>query len=117
VFANSTYWRSIQNHISHSPIVFKIAQLHSNRFLLTRKRYSRVADKFSCTQHSLNSLLTILKTILELEEWTNWNQEFSHWANRKRQGPQINLVDVSPNNVISPIYFHLNREKTGNDDI
>jgi hypothetical protein len=37
--------------------------------------------------------------------------------NRARQGPQRNLVDISPINVISPICFHLNGMGNINDDI
>ncbi len=49
--------------------------------------------------------------------WTKSNQEFSHWINRKRRGPQRNLVDICPINVSPPICFHLNRVGNGKDDI
>jgi hypothetical protein len=39
------------------------------------------------------------------------HQEFSQSTNGNQRGPQRNLVDVSPSNVISPIGFHLNREE------
>jgi hypothetical protein len=48
--------------------------------------------------------------------WTNKNQEFSQYINGKQRGPQRNLVDVSPRNIISPICFHLNRVGNGNDN-
>jgi hypothetical protein len=51
---------------------------------------------FTFSTRPLNSLLSILKTRLELEEWTNRNQEFSQRTNRKRLGPTRNLVDASP---------------------
>ncbi len=89
----------------------------------------------------MNSVLVILKNILELEEWTNWNQEFSQLTNRKQRGLQRNLINtvplqtvlririllatligsgsatLSPVYLISPICFHLNRVGNGNDDI
>ncbi len=70
-------------------------------------RGTRTNSTFSL--RPLNSLLAILKNTLELEEWTNKNQEFSQWNNRKRRGLRRNLVDVSPINVLSAIFFHLNR--------
>ncbi len=65
----------------------------------------------------MSSLSAILKNILELEEQTNRNQEFSQRTNRKRREQQRSLVGVSPINVISPICFHLNHVGNGNDDI
>ncbi len=51
----------------------------------------------------MNSLLAILK-ILELEQWTNRNQEFIQWTHRKQQGLQRNSVDLCPLNVNSPMF-------------
>ncbi len=49
--------------------------------------------------------LAILKNTLELENWTNRNQEFTQWTNSQQRGPHRNSVDilVSPVNVISLI--------------
>ena len=58
---------------------------------------------FTVSLRSSNFLLAILKNTLELEQWTNRNQEFLQWTNRKERGPQRNPVDISP------ICFHLNR--------
>ncbi len=38
--------------------------------------------------------------------WSNRNLHFTHWTNRKQRGPQRNLVDISPINVISLRPFH-----------
>jgi hypothetical protein len=59
----------------------------------------------------------MLKNILELEEFTNRNQELSQQNNKKRRGPPRNLVDISLINVISPICLHLYRVGNGNNDI
>jgi hypothetical protein len=55
-----------------------------------------------CAYDPMNSHLAILRNILELEEWTNWNQEFSQLTNRKRRGPQRNLTDTSLISVADP---------------
>ncbi len=55
------------------------------------------------------------KVFSNFEEWTNRNQELSQLTNRKRRGPQRNLVYFSPITVSSLICFHLNRVGNGND--
>jgi hypothetical protein len=74
-------------------------------------------DKLYYFARALNSLSVILKNILELEEWTNRNQEFSQRTNKKQQGSQRNVVDISPINVISPICSQRNQLGNDNDDI
>ncbi len=49
--------------------------------------------------------LANLKTIWQLEQWANMNQEFRQWTIRWRRGPHRNSVDISSINVISPILF------------
>ncbi len=95
-----------QNGLNHTPIDFCEQAKHI--------RGSQINFTFS---RSLNCILAILKDILELEEWTNRNQEFSKWTNMKQQGPHRNLVDVSRINVISPICFHQNRMGNCNNEI
>ncbi len=59
-------------------ITFQNGLNYTNRFLWTSKTYTRVTDKvYSFSPRPLNSLLAILKNILEHEEWTYRNQEFS----------------------------------------
>jgi len=94
---NNNNWRWLQNcSLLLSNTFLKWSHLHSNRFLWTSKRYSRTGNKFYCFS---NCLLVNLKNILELEQWTNRNQEFRQWTNRKQRGPQKNSVDISPIHV------------------
>ncbi len=55
---------------------------------------------FIVSLRPLNSRLAILEItvycMLELEQWTNTNQEFRQWTNRKQRGPHRNSVDKSP---------------------
>jgi hypothetical protein len=50
--------------------ISKWPQLHSSRFLCTSQAYSRAVEKFTVSPRPSNSLLAILRNILELEEWT-----------------------------------------------
>ena len=97
---------------------YTMASTCSNRFLWRSKTLVlRPQTNLTFFPWLLNSLIEIFINILDLENRTNRNQEFSQWISRKGRGPQRNLVDVSPTNVISPICFHLNRMGNGNDDI
>jgi hypothetical protein len=98
---------SLQNGLNYTAIDFCEQTKHI--------RGSQTTLTFS--PRPLNSLLATLKNILESVEWTNRIQEIDHWTNRKRRGPQRNLVDVPPSNVISPICFHLKHEGNVYDDV
>ncbi len=50
--------------------------------------------KPTVSPRSLNGLLAILKNTLELEQFTNWNQEFTQWTNREQWGQQRNPEDT-----------------------
>ncbi len=45
-----------------------------------------------------------LTTVLELEQWTNRNQELIQRTNKKQGGPPSNL-HPTPINIISPIQY------------
>jgi hypothetical protein len=70
---------------------------------------------FTFSPRALNNLL-LGNFEKHIGAWTNKNQEFSQYISRKQRGPQRNLVDESPRNIISPICFHLNRVGNVNDD-
>ncbi len=94
---------------------------------------------FTFSPRPWNSLLVILKTILELDQWANSNQEFRQRTNRKLRGPQRNSRHISNNCYFSHMFspklrgkwrwrhldislinitsFHLNCVGNGNDDI
>jgi hypothetical protein len=98
---------------------FKWSHLNSNRFTVYEQasHIRGPQNLFTVSPPSSKDLLAILKNTLELERWTNRNQEFTQKTNRKQRGPQRNSVDISPINVGSQICFHLNRVGNGNDDI
>ncbi len=114
---NIIYWWCLHNCNLHncnlilSITILKWAHLRSK---WTSKQHSRAANKFYCLPQPLDSLLAILKNILELEQWINRNQGFRKWTNGKQE-PQINSVGISPINVIHPICFHLNRVRNCSD--
>jgi hypothetical protein len=58
-------------------------------------------------------------SILTQEEWTNRNQEFSQWSNRKRRGPIKKFRRCLSNKCyFFPTYFHLQfRGAIGNSKI
>jgi hypothetical protein len=69
---------------------------------------------FTVFPRSSNGLLAILKNTLELEQWTNRNQEFAQWTNRKQQ--KFSRY-ISHTWLFSLMFFDLKRVENGNDDI
>ncbi len=51
----------------------------------------------------------------ELEQWTDRNQEFRQWTNRKQMRTAKKSVNISSINVISHM-LHKNRVENGNDN-
>ncbi len=76
----NTYWRN--------NTYLRTLQYALKDFYVQPKNIRAPQTNFTFSLRPLKSLLAIFKNTLELEEWTNRNQEFSHRTNRKRRGPQ-----------------------------
>ncbi len=112
-----TYWRNNSNIPFYTlQYYFKMAST-IHYFYEQAKHIRGLQTNVTFSPRPLNSLLAFMKNILELEEWTDRNEEFSKWTNIKQQGPHRNLVDVSRINVISPVCFHQNRMGNCNNKI
>jgi hypothetical protein len=69
---------SSKSHLTLSSNILKWPQLYSNRFLEQAKHIRGSWKNYIFSLQPLHSLLAVLKNILELEDGTNKNQEFSH---------------------------------------
>ncbi len=103
-----------------SNTILKWAHLQSNRFLWTSNPNSEDCRQILPFLRSpwIFGLLAILKNTLELEQWTNRNQNSIQWTNRKQRGAQRNSAGISPIiNASSPKCYHINPVGNGNVDI
>ncbi len=108
---------SSKSHLTFSNNILKWPQLNSYRFLWTANHIRGPWTNFTFSPWRLTSLLAILKTILELEEWTNMNHEFSQWTNSKRLRTAKKFSRFLSNKCYFSHLISSNRMGNCNDDI